>query len=187
MSRPLLFIDIDGVLNPFESGPASEDHGFVRHYLRPTCWIDQHPHMRPRDVPHVAVWLHPDHGEELLDLPYELVWATAWEQEANTYVGPRIGLPELLVVTWSTRDGYGPGGTHRKTIDVIRYAAGRPFVWLDDQLSAVDRAYVQEHHPGPAWLYDVDPADGLGLDDFEALAQWTDRLAEPVIPAEAVR
>lgn len=187
MSRPILFIDVDGVLSPFEAGPASEDRGFVRHHLRPTCWIDQHPHLHPEDVPDVPVWLRPDHGEELLDLPYELVWATTWEDEANMYVSPRIGLPRLPVVTWSIRHGYGPDGTHRKTVDVIRYAAGRPFVWLDDQLSVADRIYVRQHHTGPAWLYDVDPAVGLDLDDFEALAQWSDTLTEPTVPNEAVR
>jgi hypothetical protein len=183
----VLFIDVDGVLNPFEAGPASEDRGFVRHHLRPASWIEQHPHLLPEDVPDVPVWLHPDHGEELLDLPYELVWATTWEDDANTYISPRIGLPQLPVVPWSNRHGYGPDGTYFKTADIVRYAAGRPFVWLDDQLEAADRAYVQRHHSGPVRLYDIDPEVGLGLDDFEALAQWADTLPGSWASQGAVR
>ncbi|MEV8544557.1 hypothetical protein [Streptomyces sp. NPDC051572] len=128
MPRPILFIDVDGVLNPFAAGPDSEAHGFRRHYLRPNVWLDQHPRMHRDDVPDLEVWLHPDHGEELADLPYELVWATTWFSEANTYVGPRIGLDDLPVVTWSNPHDYGPGGTYFKTDEIIRY--GRAAVRL---------------------------------------------------------
>lgn len=176
MSIPLLFIDVDGVLNPFAAKHGFMPAGYVQHHLRPPSWLDQHPHMHRDDVPDLSVWLHPDHGEELTDLPYELVWATTWEHDANLYVSPRIGLPELPVVTWSNQHGYGPEGTYFKTVDIVRRAAGRPFVWLDDQLDDADRDFVERYHHGAAWLYDVDPAEGLGLDDFEALARWTDSL-----------
>ncbi|MEV8336500.1 hypothetical protein [Streptomyces niveus] len=179
---PLLFIDVDGVLNPFDAPPGPIPDGFVRHYLRPTTWTDQHPHLLRDDVPDLSVWLHPDHGEELSDLPFELIWATTWEHEANTYISPRIGLPDLPVVTFSIAGGIGPEGTYFKTVDIVKAAAGRPFVWLDDQLDEYDRTFVERHHRAPAWLYDVDPAVGLGLDDFEALARWTDTHTVPDPP-----
>ncbi|MFB6885811.1 hypothetical protein ACFCY8_33825 [Streptomyces noursei] len=177
LPKPLLLLDVDGVLNPLRVRPGQEPDGFRRHFMRPRAWIDQHPHLLESDVPDLPVWLHPDHGEELLDLPYDLVWATTWENDANHFIGPAIGLPSLPVITWTAPHAYPADGTYFKTADIVRYAAGRPFAWVDDQLGQADRDYVARHHPGPALLYDTDDATGLDLDDFEALAQWTDTIS----------
>ena len=44
-----------------------------------------------------GVWLHPGHGPTLMTLAdrFNLVWCTTWGAEANTWIGPRIGLPVL--------------------------------------------------------------------------------------------
>ncbi len=42
----------------------------------------------------------PHHGPQLLSLPFDLVWATTWEEEANTFIAPVLGLPELPYLTW---------------------------------------------------------------------------------------
>ncbi len=55
-------------------------------------------------------------------------------------------------------------------------AAGRPFVWVDDEITGADRAWVAAHHSGRALLHRVDPRDGLTDTDFEALAEWLDGL-----------
>jgi hypothetical protein len=39
-------------------------------------------------------------GVRLAALPCDLVWATTWEDEANTEIAPRLGLPPLPVVHW---------------------------------------------------------------------------------------
>lgn len=176
LPNPLLLLDIDGVLNPFEAalpGPP----GYRLHHLRPQSWIAQHPRLLREDVPDLRVRLHPEHGAELLDLPFDLAWATTWEDDANRHVSPLIGLPTLPVINWTEPDAFPPDGTYFKTADVVRYAAGRPFAWVDDQLHQADRDYVHRHHPGPALLYDVAPEVGLTLEDFEALAHWAGQLA----------
>jgi hypothetical protein len=43
----------------------------------------------------------------------------------------------------------------------VRWAAGRPFVWLDDEIEDVGRRWVSDHHSGRALLYRVDPYVGL--------------------------
>ncbi|MFG2210962.1 hypothetical protein [Streptomyces sp. NPDC048638] len=68
-----------------------------------------------------------------------------------------------------------------KTADVVRYVAGRPFAWVDDQILQADRDYVSQNHPGPALLYDVDPEVDLTVEDFEALAHWAGGLTLPEI------
>ena len=59
-----------------------------------------------------------------------------------------------------------------KTRALVAHAAGRPFVWLDDEPTAADDEYVAAHHPAPALLYRTDPEVGLTGADFEAVADW---------------
>lgn len=48
------------------------------------------------------------------------------------------------------------GGLHWKTRTIVVHAAGRPFVWGDDEIAAADRAWVADHHPGRALLQRMD-------------------------------
>lgn len=95
--------------------------------------------------------LDPLHGPWLEALPCELVWATTWMSDANDLLAPLLGLPELPVVTW---------------------AAGRPFAWVDDELTDADRAWVAANHPAPALLHRVDPRHGLTDADYLELDAW---------------
>jgi len=103
----------------------------------------------------------------------DLVWASTWADEANEAVAPRIGLPRLPVVEWldvSTEEG--PRGLHWKTRDLVEWAGHRPFIWIDDEISAMDRLWAATQHQGPSLLHRVDPRDGLTDDDFAVLADW---------------
>jgi hypothetical protein len=66
----------------------------------------------------------------------------------------------------------GPRGLHWKTRPLVEWADGRPFVWVDDEISAMDRLWVAAGHPGPSLLHRVEPARGLGDADFRTLAGW---------------
>src|SRR5688572_17968326 len=100
-----------------------------------------------------------DDGRRLLALPGDLVWASTWMADANEVVAPRLGLPALPVVDWpDDEDDPQPGpGLHWKTVALSRCAVGRPFVWLDDEITDADRRWVAIHHPQPALLHRVDP------------------------------
>ena len=169
--RPLLFLDVDGPLIPFGLPPEE-----FPVYPGLTDDDDSHPGLAR---------INPDHGRRLAALSCELVWATAWEHEANEWVAPRIGLPRLAVVAWPslpTADEERDErlGLHWKTRALVEWAAGRPFAWVDDEVTAVDRAWVRAHHPGPALLHRVDPRRGLAEDDFEVLGEW---LKAPGMPS----
>lgn len=117
--------------------------------------------------------LDPTLGPHLLALNCRLVWATTWGEQANEAVSPRLGLPRLPVVEWpASSPGEGPHGLHWKTPRLVEWAAGRPFIWIDDEIGAMDRLWVEGSHPGPSLLHRVDPARGLVDADFTVLADW---------------
>ncbi|MFE0459554.1 HAD domain-containing protein [Kitasatospora sp. NPDC058965] len=161
---PLIFLDVDGPLLPFGGPPG------------------QYPVAGPDDPNPLLARLDPAHGPRLLALPGTLVWATTWEDEANDVLAPRLGLPRLPVVHWPAPDGEddeedcGPLGRHWKTGPLVARAAGRPFVWLDDEITAADRSWVARHHPAPALLHRVDPRLGLQPADYAAVTGWLTRL-----------
>jgi hypothetical protein len=190
--RPLLFFDVDGPLNPFAAKPTQRPDGYVTHRMTPQRWMQaQRERLSAEGRPlkrakPLRVWLNPTHGPALLDLPVELVWATTWEQEANEWIGPVLGLPELPVVRWpekSARPEQERGGLFWKTRTVADYAAERPFAWVDDQITMADRRWCATQHPAPTLLQTIHPARGLTADDFAAMGRWA-RLNQQVAPAE---
>jgi len=138
--RPLILIDVDGVLNPW-----------IRHDLArqqpPFCdchsgWVQTH--ARPHGGGKFTLLLNPAHGPMLLDLAAdtdaELAWGSTWEHHANQWIGPLVGLPELPV-------GVTHGGTF-KADTLIPWCDSRPFVWFDDdetELARADGIATQPH------------------------------------------
>ncbi|WP_107654991.1 HAD domain-containing protein [Nocardia suismassiliense] len=155
--RPLLFLDVDGPLLPF--GKSA--------------------HVNPIPHTHLAR-LRPEVGRQLAALPCDLVWATTWNEDANTEIAPRLGLPQLPVVAWpdSSEDHQHEDqwfGLHWKTRTLVAWAASRPFIWIDDELTDSDREWVTTNHPGPALLHHVEPSRGLDNEDFTILQKWLHR------------
>jgi HAD domain in Swiss Army Knife RNA repair proteins len=148
---PLVFLDVDGPVIPF--GGAN------------------YPQMSPAGPNPLLARINPSHGHRLAALPAQLVWATGWTAEANTEIAPRLGLPALPVVDWP--DGLeDPTGLHWKTRRLVKWAAGRPFVWIDDEISERDRIWVAQARTGPALLHRVDPRVGLRDGDFTTIHEW---------------
>lgn len=174
MSRPLLLIDVDGPLNPFAAKATRRPDGYTTHRMSPTSWVSRH--ANPRDAKPLRVWLNHQHGAMLQALPYELVWCTTWQAEANEWIGPHLGLPELPHVPFEELWARRPDGTYFKTWDVVRWAQGRPFAWVDDEIGAADQEFVADIHDGPALLHHINPAKGLLPADFQALTEWAANL-----------
>ncbi|MCI3243936.1 hypothetical protein [Streptomyces spinosisporus] len=161
MSRPLLFLDVDGPLNPWAAKPERRPDGYT------TIRVALQPGRALR------VWLNPSHGAALLGLDYDLCWATTWMDAANRWIAPVIGLPELPYVDFGT-DLFAlrPDGVHWKTEAIVAYAEGRPFAWVDDEQTPADEEYVAARHGAPALLHHVSPHLGLREEDFGALARF---------------
>lgn len=172
VSRPLLFLDVDGPLNSYAAQPERRPDGYTTIRV-PRRHEGLSTRMRP-----LRVWLNPEHGQALLRLGYELVWATTWMHEANRWIAPVIGLPELPFVDFGDallRER--PDGVHWKTAPLVNHADGRPFAWVDDEQGAPDAAHVAAQHCGSALLHHVNPRIGLREPDFDALAGFTRSVA----------
>ncbi|MGO1050385.1 HAD domain-containing protein [Crossiella sp. CA198] len=155
--RPLLFLDVDGPLIPFD--------GESQLYANPESGGNP-----------LLARINPQHGPRLTALDCELVWATTWMNEANECIAPRLGLSQLAVVEWPESAEFEEqderAGLHWKTRALVDWAAGRAFLWVDDEITDADRAWVSAHHPGPAPLHRVDPRLGLADADYAALGEW---------------
>ena len=165
--RPLLFLDVDGPLIPFGAPP------------------EQYPTYRPDlDSPAansnpLLARVNPGHGPRLAELSCDLVWATTWTSDANECLSPRLGLPQLSVVDWPELSDLDEqderDGLHWKTRALVNWASGRPFAWVDDEITDIDRHWVRAHHGAPALLHRVDPRQGLAEADYAALGEWLRR------------
>lgn len=165
--KPLLLLDVDGVLNPWAAGERPGE--FVEYRFRLQRW------GRKR----LRVWLNPGHGAELRALAeragIELAWATTWGHRANVLVGPAIGLPELPVIEFA--GAHDDGLPSWKFPAVARFAYGRPLAWLDDDFGLFPEAraafLAKRNADGLATeLLDVDPKVGLTGEDLGAVGRW---------------
>lgn len=87
--------------------------------------------------------------------------------------GPRIGLPKLPVVEWPAEARTADTeGLFWKTRHLVDYAAGRPFAWVDDQITPTDWRWCAEKYPASSLLQPIDPRCGLRQKDFATIERW---------------
>ncbi|MFD2795690.1 HAD domain-containing protein [Promicromonospora vindobonensis] len=161
--RPLLFLDVDGTLLPF-GGP-----GMPVVPDAPELWTaSSNPHLARVDR---------GLGPLLAGLGCDLVWATAWMDDANEVIAPLLDLPRLPVADLPAYAGdIGHDRLKWKTKALVRIADGRPFVWVDDVIGQADRWFVEAEHPGAALLHKVDSDVGVTADDLVGIAEWVREL-----------
>lgn len=154
MSRPILAVDVDGVISLF-GAETPPDRALTQFQM-----VDGVPHLISLPA-----------GDRLRRLSewFELVWATGWEDKANFYLPNLLGIPELPHVTF---DGaVRAGACHWKVGPLDEYAEGRPMAWIDDNFD--DSCYEwAEGRAEPTLLVPTETHLGLEEAHVEALRQW---------------
>jgi len=159
IERPLLLVDVDGVISLFGFDPS-----------RP-------PEGRFELVDGIAHFISATAGEHLCTLldRFDLVWCTGWEEKANEYLPPALGLPGSLPHLALERD-VGRSHAHWKLDAIEAHAAGRALAWVDDALDDECRAWAHAR-PAPTLLVQTEPQIGLTEREARLLADWALQLA----------
>ena len=172
--RPVVAVDVDGVLNPDNPSDA-EPLGY-----RPHRYDGPGPDGRPATG---TVWLHPDHGAwlaELADASAELVWCTSRRTLAATWIATRLGLPTDLTVVDFTAAGVR-WGHQAKLLDLYQAVGDRPVAVLDDEFGGKDPLHAcdRSRAGAPTLLVPVNPGTGLRRADIDTVLAWLRHLPGP--------
>jgi hypothetical protein len=156
--RPILFLDVDGVISLF---------GF------PT---DRPPPGAFHSVDGIVHCIGDRAGELVARLGerFELVWATGWEEKANEYLPHLLSLGrDLPVLTFDGRAVFG--SSHWKLAAIDEYAADRPAAWIDDFLDDECRTWA-ERRAAPTLLVETKSPIGLTDEHVDRLLAWADEV-----------
>jgi hypothetical protein len=180
--RPLLLIDIDGVISLFGRPPGASQ-ALLAADGSP---VDGSFHSI-EGMPHFLSSTAAAHLLSLAPL-YELAWASGWEERADEHLPHLLGLPERLPFLRFPRDstvagagnagaGAGPQTTlaHWKLQSVASYAGDRPLAWIDDAFNTACHDWAAER-AAATLLVATDPQRGLTSREARQLAQWAREL-----------
>lgn len=156
-TKPLLMVDIDGVISLF-GVPSKHMDGSV----------DGSFHVI-EGMPHFLSATAATHLLALASL-FELVWASGWEERADEHLPYLLGLPKALPFLRFSR-AVGRANAHWKLDAIGTYADGRPLAWIDDAFNPACHLWAEER-PAPTLLVQTDPELGLTTEEAQRLEEW---------------
>jgi HAD domain in Swiss Army Knife RNA repair proteins len=155
--KPLLFVDIDGVISLF---------GFASDRRPAGAWVN---------VDGVLHLLSATAGAHLLSLAdaFDVVWASGWEEKANEHLPGALALPgPLPFLTFEA----APGSGHWKIAAITAHAGERPLAWIDDAHDAACHAWAARRS-APTLLVATQPDAGLTDEHVARLIAWARSVA----------
>jgi hypothetical protein len=153
--KPLLFLDVDGVLSTYGFAGERDD---------------------PRNLYQVDGIVHHIRAEmgarvRALLPHFEPLWATGWGERANEHLVFILDLPgELEVIEFATRPSTDGSG-HWKLVELTERAGERPTAWVDDGHNEACAAWAAGR-TAPTLLVPTDPHIGITDADVERLIGW---------------
>jgi Swiss Army Knife RNA repair-like protein len=162
--RPLLFLDVDGVISLF--GFELDDPP------------DRMPPGRFHFVDGIAHCIGLDCGPRIgrLHEAYEMVWATGWEEKANEYLPHLLELPDMVLPVLSFDGAAVFGSAHWKIATIDAYAGERPAAWIDDNLDEECEAWAAGRD-APTLLVRTESPVGITDEHVDLLLDWAAELA----------
>lgn len=162
--KPLLLVDVDGVLNCFGAIWSPE---YEAEHFEPVRVANGRFEIRlPKGTANRLRRLA-DH--------FDMTWATAWEDGAHPFFGEWLGLGNAWPVVKFTSGWIGEQRTW-KLGDVIRYVEDRPAAWIDDDLQ-IDAYQWAMDRAAPTLLIRTNPCHGLSDEHVERLLTFAERIA----------
>lgn len=173
MTRPLVFIDFDGVINQFPDDKVMRRQGR-------TDWME--PDDPRRDTYSPDNWFRPDRRERLLVRDLGRRFTIRWNAELvarldaldadkwwlSTWQPETAQLNRALGVDWPTVQWYDPTtregiwtGKRRTILDAL--AQNRPIVWLDDEETTYNAGLAIQATPHEAPVLGVGPDSAIGV------------------------
>ena len=150
--KPLLLMDIDGVLSLF---------GFTSDSRPAGTWLNVD------GIVHLISATAAEHLQRL-GAAYEIVWCSGWEEKANEHLVEALTLSgPLPFLTFPPADG----SRHWKLASIESHAAQRPLAWVDDAHDDGCQTWAAGRG-APTLLVATDPAVGLTEAQVEELERW---------------
>lgn len=156
-AKPTLYVDVDGVLSlfskPGQPAPIRPDTHFMT-------------------VEGIAHLIALENCARLLELgnSFQLVWATGWEEKANSNLLEVVGLDAPLETLSFDRHKYDHQA-HWKLGALEAHAGDRAIAWIDDAHDAICHEWGRQR-AHPTLLVDTEPHIGLSDAEFNRLVAW---------------
>ncbi len=149
-SRPILAVDIDGVISLFGFEGAPRVEGAEMELIDGALHCISMP---------AGEWLR-----QLAD-HFDPVWATGWERGGER-ISEVLGLPPWPALSFKGAARFGSADWKLEPLD--RFARGRPLAWIDDSLDEACYAWARDREE-PTLLVEAEPDLGMQEVHVEAL------------------
>lgn len=186
---PVVALDVDGVMRllvrpgmtlPYDTITAEvtlRRDAYPRVLHREPEWDETGENTHSHTFSAVgAAW-----ARELISLGIEVVWATTWQDHANTYFADILGLPHLPNALADVWPGFREGSPAWKVRALRAAFPGRPLLWVDDNAPFFDfaeqrgpreRALTRLHHIR-------DASAGIQQNDVDSMNTWLNHTTTP--------
>jgi hypothetical protein len=156
--KPLMLVDIDGVISLFGGNLGSQAGSF--HSIE--------------GIPH---FLSSTAAAHLLDLAehFQPVWCSGWEEKANEHLPHLLGTPAGMPFLRFDRS-VGRANAHWKLDAIDAYAARRPLAWIDDAFNPACHDWARAR-AAPTLLVATAPERGLTARERDLMLAWARELA----------
>ncbi|HUE30710.1 MAG TPA: HAD domain-containing protein [Verrucomicrobiae bacterium] len=180
--RPLLLVDIDGVISLFarQTQPASAP---TAPSSAPAAPLPAPAGASLHSIDGMLHYLSADAARHLLSLArvFDLVWASGWEEKADEYLPHLLGVPAglpFLRFSPGARRGSAGGRSvdaHWKLDAVDAYVEDRALAWIDDAFDESCHTWATARR-APTLLVPTEPERGLTRAEVRRLEAWAAEL-----------
>jgi hypothetical protein len=155
--KPLLLVDIDGVISLFGGEQLASKEGSFH------------------SIEGMFHFLSSIAAAHLLALQdqFELVWCSGWEEKADEHLPHLLGLPPGLPHLRFER-AVGRANAHWKLTAIDEFAGERPLAWIDDALNEACHEWAAAR-AAPTLLVETAPEHGLTEREYGLLRAWAEQ------------